>query len=379
VLPTGSVDGGSMSWSQQDRLGLYGTPSEETSPRRPGPIRVHGPVIGGAYHHRDVALSSRLIFISDERSDYPDAELEFRQLQYFLSVAEELHFGRAAARMFISQPALSQAIAGLERSLDAKLFARTRQNVELTAAGAELLRHARGLLADRADAVADVRRVDRGEAGVLRLGVALLAEHEVAPALVALAAKYPQLLLDRSSALSERVLGSLQNRDVDAALTYAVPVLGGLEDVDWEVIRRGKLAALTSSASALAKRDSAKLEDLRDETLLAPPRELAPSAFEGLQTMCRTYGGFDPKLVELSTSTLPLGTDWRPVVTGDAVAVMAEGTARAIRPEGAVAVPIEPPPEYVLAIAWRRGNESPVLQRFLAFIRAYGAEHDWAP
>jgi DNA-binding transcriptional LysR family regulator len=333
-------------------------------------------VIGGAYH-RDVPLSSRLIFISDERPDYPGAELEFRQLQYFVSVAEELHFGRAAARTYISQPALSQAIAGLERSLDAQLFVRTRQNVELTAAGAELLRHARGLLADREDAVTDVRRVDRGEAGVLRLGVALLAEHEVAPAIVALAAKYPQLLLDRSSALSERVLGSLVGRALDAALTYQVQALDGLEDVESEVIRRGQLAALTSSTSALGKRESTTLADLRDETLLAPPRELAPSAFDGLKTMCRTYGGFDPDVLELSTSTLPLGTDWGPVVSGDAIALMAAGTARAIRPEGAVAVPIEPPPEYVLAVAWRRGNESPVLQRFLAFIRAYSREHGW--
>ena len=67
----------------------------------------------------------------------------------------------------------------LERTMDVQLFVRTRQNVELTDAGTELLRHSRGLLADREDAVAAVRRVERGEAGVLRLGVALLAEHEV--------------------------------------------------------------------------------------------------------------------------------------------------------------------------------------------------------
>jgi DNA-binding transcriptional LysR family regulator len=318
-----------------------------------------------------------LLYVSDGAPDYPDAELEFRHLQYFVSVAEELHFGRAAARMFISQPALSQAIAALERALDVKLFLRDRRNVELTAAGAELLRHARGLLADRNAAVAGVRRVDRGEVGVLRLGVALLAEHEVVPALLALEAEHPELLLDRSAAVSERLLGSLQARDLDAAITYDLPVLAGLEEIESEVIRRGRLAALVSESSALAARQSVRLSDLSEETLVAPPRELAPSAFEGLKIMCRNYGGFEPKVLELSTATLPLGNDWRPVLEGDAVALIAEGTARAVSPEGAVAVLIESPPEYSLAIAWRGGNGSPTLDRFLDFIRDYRDDQGW--
>jgi hypothetical protein len=90
-----------------------------------------------------------------------------------------------------------------------------------------------------------------------------------------------------------------------------------------------------------------------------------------------SYGDFEPRVLELATSTLPLGTDWQPVVGGDAVALMAEGTAHAAGPEGAVAVPVEPPPEYALVIAWRGGNGSPVLDRFLGFIRAFRDEHAW--
>lgn len=323
-------------------------------------------------------FDGRLAYVSDPQPGQVEVELEFRQLRYFLSVAEELHFGRAASRMFISQPALSQAIAGLERALDVKLFVRTRQNVELTGAGTELLRHARGLLADRDAAVASVRRVDRGEAGVLRVGVAPLAEHEVAPAFVALTAEHPELLLDRTTAVSERLLASLQNRDLHAAVVHQVPVLATLEGVEWDVIRRGRLAALVSQASSLANHDGASLSDLSEETFLVPPRELAPSAFEGLMTMCRTYGGFEPKVLELSTATLPLGADWRPVISGDAVALMAEGTAREVGPEGAVAVPIEPPPQYSLVIAWRPGNGSPLLHRLLVFLWAYRDGHAWA-
>jgi DNA-binding transcriptional LysR family regulator len=322
-------------------------------------------------------LHGRLIFVGDSQPAQPEVELEFRQLEYFVSVAEELHFGRAAERMYISQPALSQAIAGLERTMDVRLFARTRQNVELTLAGAELLRHARGLLVDREEAVASVRRVERGEVGVLRLGVALLAEQEIAPALAALSDEYPDLVLDRTAAVSERLLASVRDRTLHAAVVHQVPVLGTLDGVESDVIRRGRLAVLVSSLSPLADLPTTQLADLSEETFLAPPREFAPSALEGLRTTCLSYAGFEPKVLEASTSTVPLGSDWRPVIDGEAVALMPEGTARAVQPDGAVAVPLEPPPEFTLSVAWRSGNGSPVLDRFVSFVRAYSAEHGW--
>jgi DNA-binding transcriptional LysR family regulator len=350
------------------------------------------PVIGAAYDQKSVlegtlkgarmAVNSRSgngAEALDERLTHDPvyAELEFRQLHYFVSVAEELHFGRAATRLFISQPALSQAIAGLERALDVKLFVRTRQNVELTDAGAELLRRARGMLADRQDAVSSVRRVDRGEAGVLRIGVALLSEREVGPAFAALVEEHPDLLVDRSAAVSERLLKFLRGRDLHAAIVHAVPVLRRLEDVEWELLRQGHLAALVSEDSDLAKRESANLSEFSAETFLVPPRELAPSALEGLKTMCSTYAGFEPEVRELSAPTLPLGTDWRPVVDDHAVALMPQGTAEAAAPKGTVAVRIEAPPAYALAIAWLRENDSPLLQSFLTFIREYRDEHAW--
>ena len=93
-----------------------------------------------------------------------EADIEFRHLRYFTVVAEELHFGRAAARLYISQPGLSQAIARLERQLGVRLFTRTRSNVELTEAGTELLHHGRRLLADLERAVTRVRMAGCGEA-----------------------------------------------------------------------------------------------------------------------------------------------------------------------------------------------------------------------
>jgi DNA-binding transcriptional LysR family regulator len=323
-------------------------------------------------------LDGRVVLVGGEEPDYRSAAIEFRHLRYFATVAEELHFGHAAERLFISQPALSQAIARLEGALGVRLLSRTRHSVELTEAGAELLRRARRLLADKEEAVERVRSVARGETGVLRVGVALLAEHEVAPVLTALAGVEPGLVVDRFAAVSERLLEHLREGSLDAAFVHQVPLLTVLEDLEWEVVRHGRLASLMSSANPIAGRASVRLEELAAETFLVNPRELAPSAYEGLKLMCREFGGFEPEVLESpATSSLPLGPDWRLIRDGAAIAVMAEGAARAATPAGIAVVPIEPPPPFLLALAWRRGDGSALLERFLRIVRAFRSEHAW--
>jgi DNA-binding transcriptional LysR family regulator len=271
-------------------------------------------------------------------------------------------------RLFISQPALSQAIAGLERALGVQLLVRSRQSVELTDAGAELLGRARGLLADREEAVQGVRRVARGEAGVLRVGVALLADHEVGGILAAFAAEHPGVFLDRFGAVSERLLASVRDYGLEVALVHQVPVLATLEGVDWEVFRQASLAVAVGLDSPFAERESVALSELSGATFLAIPRELAPSAFEGLVTAIRTYGGFEPEVLE--SSTWALGQDWQPIVADQAVALLPESAGRALHPSGTAVIRVEEP-RATLAVAWRRGNRSPIVGRFLDFVRAH--------
>jgi hypothetical protein len=144
-------------------------------------------------------------------------------------------------------------------------------------------------------------------------------------------------------------------------------VLATLEGVDWEVFRQARLAVAVGSGSRFAERESVALSELGDETFLAIPRELAPSAFEGLVTACRTYGGFEPDVLE--SSTWALGQDWDPISAGDAVALLPESAGRALRPRGTAVIPVEEP-RATLAVAWRRGNRSPIIARFLDFVRA---------
>lgn len=313
---------------------------------------------------------------SSARNGWRGRTLELRQLEYFLAVADDLHFGRGAARLFISQPALSQAIARLERALEVQLFVRTRHGVQLTDAGAALVPRARQLLADCDEAMAHARRAGRGEGGLLRLGVALLADHLMAPAMEALAVECPGMAVDQATAMSERLLALLREGNIDVALVHKVPALATLEGVHSELVRMCRLAVLVSSANPLAGRDIVALRDLHDQTFFQNTRSLEPSASGAFDGMCRSFGGFAPKVLA-ARFTIPYGPALKLVADGKAVTVVPEGTARAAPLSGITEVPIESPPVAQIAMAWRDGSITPALQRFLTFVRAYRDRHNW--
>jgi len=234
------------------------------------------------------------------------------------------------------------------------------------------------LLAGLQDAVTSARTAGRGEAGLVRVGVALLAEPAVAPALKAFQADHWAIVVDRSAMVSERLLAHLAEGRLHAAVIHQVPALAAAEMVAREPLRCGRLAVLASPASKLALREAVTLSELSGQRFLVNPRSLARAALEGLTLMCRNYGGFDPAVLEsAAASTAALDTDWLPIQGGTAVAVMAEATARALRPAHVAVVPIQPPPQYVLALAWRRDERAAAAHRFLSYLRSYRDQHGW--
>ncbi len=316
------------------------------------------------------ALQERLSGLPEERPEWGAAATEFRQLRYFVTVAEELHFGRAATRLYLSQPALSQAIAKLESAIGVQLFVRNRQGVQLTAAGTELLARARAMLAARDDAVTQVRLIDQGEVGVLRLGVAMLAEHAVSEALSLLAARHPQVVVDRMVAVTDRLIESLTNGMLDAVLVHAMPSILDIEGVESELAITEPMAALMSPDHRLAGRSSLRIAELRDVPLLVPPRELAPSATVGMITMCRGFGGFEPRLFESAAmGTTPFGASWLEQAGGDVVALAGASLARAGLCPGLSAVPLESPPLLTIALVRRSGDKSPVVDHLVRLVR----------
>ena len=129
----------------------------------------------------------------------PAMALDFRTLPYFVAVAEELHFTRAAERLYIAQPALSEQIRRLEDELGVKLLRRTTRKAELTAAGEEFLSRARRILAEADAALADASRAARGETGRIRISTGATAEVEQVPRILrAFREARPQVQLDLS-------------------------------------------------------------------------------------------------------------------------------------------------------------------------------------
>jgi hypothetical protein len=178
--------------------------------------------------------------------------------------------------------------------------------------------------------------------------------------------------------VSERLLEQLAEGRLHAAVIHRVPTLPTIDGATSEALRRGRLAVLVGHASWLAGRPMVALRELGQETFLVNPRSLAPGAFEGLKLMCSEFGGFEVNVLESAVaSTIALDVDRRPIRDGTAIALMAEATARTIRADGVVVVPLEPPPQYVLALAWRHDEQSAAAHRCLDYLRSYRDRHAW--
>jgi DNA-binding transcriptional LysR family regulator len=217
-------------------------------------------------------------------------DVEPRLLRYFLAVAEELHFGRAAARLYISQPSLSNQIRKLEDRLGTPLFLRTSRQVQLTAAGRTLLDAAPPALAALERAAEHTRLAGAGTAATLRLGYTPVAFDTLRNLLAIAEQNHPEMTVVAqeffSAAIPERVLAG--DLDIGLAL-HPSPVDG----VSSELLRSEPVAALLSTRHRLADTEPIPLGELRQETLLLFPRQLAPAYYDRIVAACER-AGFQP-------------------------------------------------------------------------------------
>lgn len=224
-----------------------------------------------------------------------DREVELRHLRYFVAVAEELHFGRAALRLHLAQPPLSQQIRKLEEIVGHQLFTRTSRAVRLTAAGAILLDRARRTLRAVEQDLAEARSVGRGEIGSLRVG--FIGSSMLTP-LPAMLGRYRRRHPKADLQLREATSSQLMQSVLDGALDVAFLRDGGpLPGLDVEGLFSEPFVAVLPANHPLARRKTISASALREEPFVFFPLAAGRMAYEKTMSICQKHG-FRPRVVQ---------------------------------------------------------------------------------
>lgn len=289
--------------------------------------------------------------------------IDVRRLRYFLAVAEELHFGRAAERLHIAQPALSRQIANLEAGIGALLFDRTRSVIAMTAAGDALLPRARDILARVADAARVAKRASEGTVGVIQVGFVSSATYSILPGVFnRYRAAHPDVELVLHALNTAELRIALINRSIDVA--FARPGIGDPEIVS-EVVQREPLAVALPEEDMLAQQNHIALSDLSQRPFVIYPRHPRPSFADHILELCRREG-FTPTIAQ---ETLEIQTALSLVSVGAGVSIVPESASEAQLTGVAYRPFLGEAPQTQLSLAYRRDNRSPVVAGFCALVR----------
>lgn len=289
--------------------------------------------------------------------------MDLRLLRSFIAVAEELHFGRAAARVFVAQSTLSQQIRELEDQHGVQLFERTRRSVALTDVGRLFLPHARRVLCEAERAAEALQAAQGGLVGRLRIGYETELMRGALPDVVrAFREATPAVTLELREVQTGKQTDALRGYEIDIGFLLLPVDKAGLVVQAFEI---APLVVLVPSAHRLAERSVVKMADLQGESHVMWARETAPGAYDAYIAAC-VAEGFEPRITQTVwhvESCLGL------VAAGLGVAP-ADGLVAAIPRKGVTAVPIHPGSIVVRGIARRAGTPSPVLERFLTICHA---------
>lgn len=296
--------------------------------------------------------------------------LETRHLRYFVAVAEELHFGRAASRLHISQPPLSQQIRQLEEDIGTRLFERTQRSVRLTHAGEILLVQARQILSDLEEAVSLVQASARGEGGFLRLGYTAASAYAYLPPLLnAFKQRYPGVEVYLNEQLSGQQILNLQEGRLDVGLVRP-PI--DEADLSSEKLIEEALVVAMHVDHPLASHRIIDVKDLHDVPFIA----FTPTAARYFHDMVETLfsnAGVQPKVVQHATQPHTV------------VALVSAGLGLALVPHSSVRVHMDhvtyrplharKPPHAEMHLCWKKHTDSPLVKNFLEVAREVASQY----
>lgn len=289
---------------------------------------------------------------------------DFRQLRYFIAVAEELSFTRAAQRLHLSQPPLSQQIQALEQDLGVRLFERDKRNVALTAPGRLFLDQARQILAMADEARSQVSEAAAGFSGHLKLAYTVsVSFHPALPqTLLRLGQNAPNVRVWLSEMYSEPQFSAIRNGQIDVGFVRDVPTHeDDARALRIDVIDREPLVLALPSGHRLAGRQRIELSEVAGDPFVVQPRELAATLYDRVVRLA-AKAGFHPVIrqhAQQINGLLAL------VAAGIGMALV-PASMQVVKLAGVSYVPLGDPDAYLLlAVASPVDNTSPVVEQFL--------------
>jgi DNA-binding transcriptional LysR family regulator len=289
---------------------------------------------------------------------------DLRRLRYFVAVAEELHFGRAARRLNVSQPPLSVQIRTLEREIGTALLIRTQRRVELTEAGRVLLEEARRLLDQAEAAVVHARRAAEGAVGRLTIGFVSTVDYSILPPLVRrFRQKRPGIALKLLELTGDRQQALLQSGELDLGLSILPSPASSLT---MRPVFREPLVAAVPANHLLAGRRRTALRSLAAEAFIQFPRELAPGLYDLAIAACQR-AGFTPHLAQ---EAIQMQTILGLVAAGLGVALVPHCMSKLQRPDVRYLALEARGFEVETVALWHSENRAPVLAALIAELPA---------
>ncbi len=295
--------------------------------------------------------------------------MELRHLRYFVAVGEEQHYGRAAERLHIAQPALSRQIQDLEKEMGFVLFDRLPRGVRLNAAGKLFLNDARRILQDLDEAKLRAERIAHGEAGTLRIGIATAVSWHglVVDSFRELRRWQPDVELELHHLLSVNQVEAILSGRLDAG--FAASLTPWHKDLaHWE-FAQDRMVLAVPKGHALTKQKTVRLRDLRNLPFVWFPRWVNPVFYDRMMHACARGGLNAPRIVQeapdrdtnLGLVQCRIGLSWQPE------------TVRWHCPRGIVLLPVvDMDVRLQFNLIWKKDNSSPLLQRFVAQVEALG-------
>jgi DNA-binding transcriptional LysR family regulator len=299
--------------------------------------------------------------------DEGNTTLDLRQLRYFVTVAETLHFGRAATRLHMSQPPLSRHIATLEKELGAMLFERTSRRVALTAAGVQLLRDAQQLLATLDEMPNRARAASRGITGEIKVGFTMYAANSLLPALARrFREQFPAVEMVLREKLPQEMVADLLDNKLDVGISIQGETGPGLES---RRVWQEPLCAAIPAGHPCAAASTLRLVDLRNDPFILVSRSTTHVLHDTIMNACRA-ADFEPNVIletHLQQTIISL------VAEGLAVALV-PNSMRRVHIEGLVYRTLDQAPTVSQVIAWSPVNRNPSTAAMIEFAQAIGRE-----